>query len=72
MSEADELTQMLHVTYELYLRHEQFVDALRVALRMESTDRIVKTFNTCKLQIDAKADGTRRWYSPSFRYFVPG
>jgi len=54
MSEADELTQMLHVTYELYLRHEQFVDALRVALRMESTDRIVKTFNACKNKLTRK------------------
>ena len=54
MSEADELTQMLHVTYELYLRHEQFVDALRVALRMESTDRIVKTFSACKNKLTRK------------------
>ena len=39
---------------ELYLRHEQFVDALRVALRMESTDRIVKTFSACKNKLTRK------------------
>jgi 26S proteasome regulatory subunit N1 len=54
ISEADELEQMMNVTYELYLRHEQHVDALRMALRMESTERIVKAFSECKTPLARK------------------
>ena len=71
MAEEDELEKMLNVTYELYLRHEQYVDALRVALRMESTDRIVKTFESCKSKLTRKqmayVVGTHRRFDILFK-----
>ncbi|KAH7481928.1 hypothetical protein PRIC1_009605 [Phytophthora ramorum] len=48
MSDADDLVNLLNTAYALFLRLEQFPDALRVALRVNNDDFVAEVFQKCK------------------------
>ncbi|GMF59429.1 unnamed protein product [Phytophthora fragariaefolia] len=48
MSDADDLVNLLNTAYSLFLRLEQYPDALRVALRVGNDDFVAEVFQKCK------------------------
>ncbi|GMF21146.1 unnamed protein product [Phytophthora lilii] len=48
MSDADDLVNLLNTAYSLFLRLEQYPDAVRVALRVGNDDFVAEVFQKCK------------------------
>ncbi|KUF87302.1 26S proteasome non-ATPase regulatory subunit 2 B [Phytophthora nicotianae] len=48
MSDAEDLVNLLNTAYSLFLRLEQYPDALRVALRVGNDDFVTEVFQKCK------------------------
>ncbi|CAK4086503.1 unnamed protein product [Aphanomyces euteiches] len=48
MSDPDDLQTLLNTAYAIYLRVEQYPDALRVALRLDSETLVADVFSKCK------------------------
>ena len=47
VSDSDELRKTLEVTHTLYVREKEFVDSLRVALRMRNNSLVSEDFKAC-------------------------
>lgn len=57
MSDPDDLIALLNVAYNIYLRLEQYPDALRVALRLDNEAFVAECFAKCESVVTRKQMG---------------
>ncbi|DAZ95507.1 TPA: hypothetical protein N0F65_001846 [Lagenidium giganteum] len=57
MSDPDDLLNLLNTAYHIFLRVEQYPDALRVALRLGNEDFVADVFQQCKNPVTRKQLG---------------